>query len=72
MPESERFFIVRIYGLSRHKTEQILDGFASILTKIRRKSSDKKHSSDYSRHSNYRVGAEVTAKNETIQKKRQT
>jgi len=46
-----RFFVVRIFGLSRHKTEQILDGFASILTKKRRKSSDKKHSSDYFRHS---------------------
>ena len=45
MPESESF--QRFSAFRDWK----VDGFASILTKKRRKSSDKKHSSGYSRHS---------------------
>ena len=37
-----RFFTEEIFGKSRHKTQQILDGFASILTKDWRKSTCKK------------------------------
>ena len=37
-----KFFAVEIFGKSRHKTQQILAGFASILTKSWRKSTCKK------------------------------
>ena len=45
-----RIFTERIFGQPRHKTQQILCGFASILTMGERKSARENHGSDYSIH----------------------
>ena len=45
-----RIFTEQIFGQSRHKAEQILCGFASILTTSERKYARENHGSNYSIH----------------------
>jgi hypothetical protein len=45
-----RIFTEQIFGQSRHKTEQILCGFASLLTTSERKYARENHGSYYSIH----------------------
>ena len=47
-----RIFTEQIFGQSRHKAEQILCGFASILTTSERKYARENHGSNYSIHLN--------------------
>ncbi|MDD7192954.1 MAG: hypothetical protein PUH33_00405, partial [Clostridiaceae bacterium] len=48
-----RIFTEQIFGQPRHKTQQILCGFASILTKGERKYARENHGSYYSIHLKY-------------------